>query len=68
MSNSQRQDGTEQEMVRAALLQAGFQVNDEDIVRLIPLFRALCKNHARISALLPLSIELQVTFDPRWRT
>ncbi len=56
------------DLIRASLLQAGLERDEEEIASLLPWFWVHRESGARISGLPLEGVEPQVVFDPRWRS
>lgn len=56
----------ELDLIRALLLEAGLERDDEELARLLPWYRLHRKSAARVASIPLGSTEPQVVFDPRW--
>lgn len=61
-------DLQEIDRIRALLLQAGIERDEEELARLLPWYRLHHESGARISGLALGDVEPPVVFDPRWRS
>lgn len=56
----------ELDVIRATLLEAGLERDEEGLTNLLPWYRLHLESAARITSISLGSTEPQVVFDPRW--